>query len=130
MRITAPAPEHPARSGRRPFKGPGLAAAVLLAAFLTAAALSANAQDKGQSWGEEKCARYTKAWSEALRRKGPQGLGSEFIQRHDAFLASGCARGIGVCPRSAEELEMANIMIIAAFNAGMASTFTPFTCAK
>ena len=101
-----------------------------MAASLTIAAPSASAQSRGQSWGEEKCARYTKAWFEALRRKGPQGLGSEFIRRHDAFLASGCAHGISVCPRSPEELEMANIMIIAAFNGGMASTFTPFACGK
>ena len=104
--------------------------AALVAFMLAIGPSPASAQDKALGWGEEKCARYTKAWSEALRRKGAQGLGSEFIQRHDAFLASGCALGIQVCPRSPEELDMANVMIIAAFNAGMASTFTPFTCRK
>jgi uncharacterized membrane protein len=104
--------------------------AALLAFVHSSGASPASAQDKPLGWGEEKCARYAKAWSEALRRKGAQGLGSEFVQRHDAFLASGCALGIQVCPRSPEELDMANIMIIAAFNAGMASTFTPFTCRK
>jgi hypothetical protein len=35
-----------------------------------------------------------------------------------------------VCPRSGEEIETANVLTIAAMNAGMASTFLPFACRK
>jgi len=44
----------------------------------------------------------------------------EFLDRHEAFLASGCTAKADVCPRSPEELELANIMVVAAMNAGTA----------
>jgi hypothetical protein len=75
-----------------------------------------------------KCSRYRKAWSEALARRGTQGLGREFLERHEAFLASGCTTRADVCPRSAAELDLANMMVVAAMNAGTASTFPPFSC--
>ena len=106
------------------------AVAALAAFVLASGAPSAGAQDRPSNWSEEKCARYGKAWSEALKRKGAQGLGREFVERHDAFIASGCAADVTVCPRSAEELDMANVMILASLNAGMASTFMPFACRR
>jgi hypothetical protein len=83
-----------------------------------------------KSWPEVKCERYSKAWSEALARRGTRGLGQEFLERHEAFLASGCTTRADVCPRSGEELDMANMMVVAAMNAGTASTFPPFACRK
>ena len=59
-----------------------------------------------------------------------EGLGQEFLDRHEAFLASGCTAQANVCPRSAEELDLANMMVVAAMNAGTASTFPPFACRK
>jgi hypothetical protein len=105
--------------------------ALLLAAAMAGAAPLALAQE-GQppSWPEVKCDRYKKAWSEALARRGPQGLGQEFLDRHEAFLASGCTTRADVCPRSMEELNLANMMVVAAMNAGTASTFPPFACRK
>jgi hypothetical protein len=77
-----------------------------------------------------KCARYKTAWNEALVRRGTRGLGQDFLERHEAFLSSGCTTKGDVCPRSTEELELANIMVVAAMNAGTASTFPPFACRK
>jgi hypothetical protein len=94
------------------------------------AASPAGAQDRPLSWSEVKCTRYKEAWSQALQRKGSRGLGTAFVERHDAFLASGCTADVAVCPRSEEELAMANLMILASMNAGMASTFAPFSCRK
>ena len=89
------------------------------------------AQDaRQQSWSEVKCERYKKAWSDSLARRGTKGQGQAFIDSHEAFLASGCSIRGGVCPRSAEELDLANILVIAAMNAGTASTFLPFACRK
>ena len=89
----------------------------------------AAAQDgRSPSWSEVKCARYTKAWTDALARRGRGGLGQEFIDRHEAFLASGCTARADVCPRSAEELDLANVLVVLAMNAGTASTFLPFAC--
>jgi hypothetical protein len=81
-------------------------------------------------WPEVKCERYGNAWTEALTRRGRQGLSAEFVERHEAFLASGCTARADVCPRSTEELDLANIMVVAAMNAGTASTFPPFACRK
>jgi hypothetical protein len=82
------------------------------------------------SWVEVKCERYRAAWTKALARRGTKGLSQAFLERHDAFLASGCTARADVCPRSAEELDLANIMVVAAMNAGTASTFPPFACRK
>lgn len=90
---------------------------------------SAQAQG-GENWPAVKCERYRKANDEAIRRFGSKGLGPEFLARHDAFLASGCQAPADVCPRSAEELNFANIMVMAGMNAGMSSTFMPFACRK
>jgi hypothetical protein len=100
---------------------------VILVALLAGIA-SATAQQSAPSWGETKCARYAAAWSDAAERFGSNGLGPEFLERHERFLASGCTTSPDVCPRSPEELEMANALIVAAMNAGAASTFPPFAC--
>ena len=107
------------------------AVAVVLMSLCAGGASRAIAQQgQPQSWPEVKCARYTKAWSDALARRGTEGLGQDFLDRHEAFLASGCTTKGDVCPRSAEELEMANMMVVAAMNAGTASTFPPFACRR
>lgn len=82
------------------------------------------------SWAEVKCTRYRKAWSDALARLGTKGLTQDFLDRHEAFLASGCTAQGDVCPRSDEELKLANMMVVAAMNAGTASTFPPFACRR
>lgn len=103
------------------------AAAALLAVPL--AATDARAQGGvAPTWSEVKCDRYRAAWADALARRGRQGLGREFVARHEAFLASGCTARADVCPRSAEEFALADILTVAAMNAGTASTFLPFAC--
>ena len=104
-----------------------LVLALAVGAF-AASCLPAAAVMPARSWGEVKCARYRTAWAEALRRRGTLGIGAEFVARHEAFLASGCTAPADVCPRSAEELALADVLTIAAMNAGTASTFLPFAC--
>ena len=111
-----------------PIRIVALAAAI---AVLPGGAPWAVAQEtRPRGWREVKCERYTKGWSEALARRGTRGLGREFLDAHAAFLASGCTTNADVCPRSAEELDLANIMVVIAMNAGTASTFPPFACRK
>ena len=99
---------------------------MLLAALAPAAAQVSRAE----SWPAVKCERYGKAWTEALTRRGRAGLSPEFIARHETFLASGCTIQGDVCPRSKEELDFANVLVVMAMNAGTASTFLPFACRK
>ncbi|HEY8383976.1 MAG TPA: hypothetical protein VIL09_17695 [Microvirga sp.] len=89
-----------------------------------------RADPRSSSWTEEKCRRYRSLWSQALARRGTRGLGPDFMERHQAFMDSGCTARADVCPRSAEELDLANIMVMAAMNAGTASTFLPFACRR
>lgn len=88
----------------------------------------ALAQEK--NWVETKCSRYKQAWTDAVARMGTKGIGQEFLERHEAFLASGCTTQGDVCPRSEEELKLANMLVVAAMNAGTASTFPPFGCRR
>jgi hypothetical protein len=92
---------------------------------------AAAAQESGsQSWTAQKCARYRQAWTDVQARRGIHGIGPEFLERHEAFLASGCTAKGEVCPKSPEELDLANVLTVAAMNAGTASTFLPFACRK
>ncbi len=106
------------------------AVAMLMACASQGATSPSLAQDDSSAWSEVKCTRYKKAWSDALARRGSRGLGQAFLSSHEAFLASDCTARAEVCPRSAEELDLANVMVIAAMNAGTASTFLPFACRK
>ena len=83
-----------------------------------------------ENWPAIKCERYTKSYAEALARFGRKGLGQPFLDSHEAFLTSGCSIKGAVCPRSKEELDLANVMVIMGMNQGMASTFMPFACPK
>ncbi len=91
------------------------------------ALLASPAAAQSRDWTAEKCSRYSQVWPTALARFGRVGLSEEFIARHEAFIASGC-RTRDVCPRSPQEIAMADVMTIAAMNAGTASSFVPFAC--
>lgn len=112
-------------------KRAGRVAALMSIALLGLASPSlagSRPEPPARTWTEEKCARYSKGWSELVARRGTAGLGEAFLARHEAFLASGCLARGDVCPRSAAELDVANILTILAMNAGTASTFLPFAC--
>lgn len=94
---------------------------LLLLALLASPVAAQTPQDA-------KCARYAAAWTEAQSRIGQAGLGGAFLAGQDAFIASNCRARPGICPRSPQELAMADILTIAAMNAGMASSFLPFAC--
>ena len=88
-----------------------------------------EAQDSARpDWPAVKCELYRKAWQEVLAQRGPAGLGEAFIERNEAFIASGCTTRADVCPRTAQELTVANILSLKAMNAGMTGSFLPFAC--
>ena len=100
----------------------------LVAALALTAAAPPPAMAEPDNWNEIKCTRYKKAWEQAMVRMGRNDLGAAFLERHAAFLASGCTARADVCARSEREIDVANAMIVMAMNAGMASTFPPFYC--
>lgn len=104
-------------------------AAGLAAALVTFGVASAIAETApARSWTEEKCRRYRQAWDDALKRQGLTGLSQDFLSAHGRFVAGGCDATLRVCPRSARETDLANIMTVRALTAGMASTFLPWGC--
>jgi hypothetical protein len=107
-----------------------LVAGPILAAAALGACQEVAAAERTKPWRVVKCERYRQAWAEVRKRWGLEGLGEAFIARHDGFLASGCTADADVCPRSPREIEIANILTIAAMNAGAASTFPPFACRR
>lgn len=102
----------------------------LIVLSIVAGSAAAAAKTDPNDWHDVKCKRYTRAWSFALARQGMRGLSKDFLDSHAAFLASNCTRRADVCAKSAEELELANTMVVLSMNAGTASTFPPFYCRK
>jgi hypothetical protein len=115
----------------------GFAAVAAFAALLAAKGLKAQDAPRDNArpdtvapehWPTVKCNRYRQAYAEAIRRLTTRGIGQAFIESHEAFLASNCTARADVCPRSPEELNLANTLVILVMNQGMASTFLPFAC--
>jgi hypothetical protein len=102
---------------------------LVVAPVLLCAALAAvgDAQAK-RSWSEKKCFRYERDWNEALRRFGPAGFSAEFLSGSAAFIRSGCERDAKVCPRTAKDRELVDVLAIRVVNEGMSTTFLPFDC--
>lgn len=103
--------------------------AIMLAILLPSVGFAQTQGGETQrTWPEEKCFRYGKAWNDVLQRWGTKGVSSEFLSSHNAFIEGGCSERANVCPRSDRELEFANILSIAAINAGITGSFLPFAC--
>lgn len=103
----------------------------LVAAFaLAAGAAAEGGENEPRTWTEEKCVRYRAAWEGLLASRGRAGLGHDFVERHDAFVAGGCTGEANVCPRSPQEFDAANRLVALAMNAGMSATFLPFSCKR
>lgn len=105
-------------------------AALALGALLALSAIAPLQAQAPENWPRVKCERWRSAYDEALKRFGKKGLGDEFLARNEAFMASDCQTPPDVCPRTAEELNFANVMVMAGMNAGIASTFMPYACRK
>lgn len=102
--------------------------ALLLVWLALAPHAPALAQEPDGNWPAEKCARYKRAWEQAKQRLGVDGLTPQFQERHETFIAGGCLTRADVCPRSAKDFDVANIMTLQALNAGMSGSFLPFSC--
>jgi hypothetical protein len=103
---------------------------VIVAALAAAGAPGAVAAQSLEARQAEKCTHYRRAYAFATAREGMRGIGKDFLKQHDAFLESGCTLPPGVCALSADEVKLANLLIVLGMNQGMASTFFPFKCAK
>lgn len=80
-------------------------------------------------WQATKCRVYSEAL-ERLKDAGLEELSASFLAENAAFVEKGCITRIAVCPRTQADLNAANILTIASMNAGAASSFLPFDCAR
>lgn len=94
----------------------------LLLAILPSAAIAQS------NWSAKKCDLYEHAWSRALSNSPNVDINYNFLAANENFIASGCTEKIAVCPRSNDELELADMLSIIMLNEGAASTFLPFNC--
>lgn len=101
---------------------------ILASLFAASAAVQAQGYASSPEWRAEKCRRYGAAWDRIQNGRGTRDLSAEFLNRHAAFLASGCTSPADVCPRGKAELDVANLLVMMAMGEGMASTFLPFSC--
>ena len=100
----------------------------LLALLAMGLAHPVCAQETDVGWVEQKCATYAAAWTQALDLFGSDRMNYAFIAGNENFIASGCRPVGDFCPRSDQELDIANALTLALMNAGTASTFLPFRC--
>ncbi len=85
---------------------------------------------EGLTWTEQKCVLYQRAFGDALRLLGSEGISDTFLTENTAFIEGGCVDRGQVCPKSVRELELANMLTVMTMNEGMASTFVPFSCSN
>ena len=104
-------------------------AAVFLCAVASGPVRADSSQVK-RDWPQEKCFRYGRDWSEALRRFGRDGLSADFVAANAAFIGSGCLNPEKICPRSAKDRRLADVLAIRVVNEGMSTTFLPFDCPR
>lgn len=89
---------------------------------------TASAQSPLTEWQITKCRVYAETL-EQLTSDGVEGLSASFIEENAAFIERDCVERVPVCPRTQADLDVANVLTIAAMNAGTASSFLPFACA-
>lgn len=111
--------------GRRPV--PAVAAAVSIGILALPGAGQAQ-QPRPDDWAQAKCALYADAWQRVLAHRDLGGVRADFVAGHQRFVDSGCDAAIRVCPRTAAELALADLLTVLSMNEGMASTFVPFEC--
>lgn len=83
---------------------------------------------KADAWSEKKCALYGDAWNRVLEWRGGEGLGQDFVEGNKRFIAGGCSTPASVCPKSAAEFEVADMLSMMAVSQGITGSFLPFGC--
>ena len=102
--------------------------AAAASALLVAAGLGTSAAGVEPDWPQRKCFRYGRDWNEAMRRFGRDGLSAAFLAGNEALIGSGCAAAAKICPKTAKDRRIADILALRVVNEGMSTTFLPFGC--
>ena len=104
---------------------PGLLAAAIL---LPIRVLAQEIDLGGLTWTEQKCALYDRAFHDALGMVDADGVTPAFLAQNEVFISGGCTGYVRICPMTADEYRLADILTLMTMNEGMASTFVPFGC--
>jgi len=106
------------------------ALAVSVLAAIAGGPAAADSPAPNRDWQKEKCFRYTRDWSEALRRYGQDGLSAGFVAGNMAFIRSGCLSSDKVCPHSGKDRQFADLLAVRIVNECMSTTFLHFDCPR
>ena len=106
---------------------------LVLAILLNGAAMAQSQEPaplslEGLTWTQQKCRLYESAFKDAVEIQGAEGLRPAFLQENADFIAAGCTTKRPICPETAQEGALADLLTVLTMNEGMASTFVPFAC--
>ena len=106
---------------------------LVLAILINGAAMAQSQTDaplslEGLTWTQQKCRLYESAFRDAVEIQGADGLRPAFLQENADFIAAGCTTERPICPETAQEGALADLLTVLTMNEGMASTFVPFAC--
>ncbi len=104
------------------------ALAIVAVAALAGGSAAAEPSEPKRDWRQEKCFRFARDWEEALRRFGQDGLSAEFVAGGSAFIHAHCVAAGTMCPTTAKDRKLADVLAIRVVNEGMSTTFLPFAC--
>lgn len=112
-----------------PVFAPVIAPVIALGITIAPVAGLAQSQD-GLSWSAQKCVLYESAVGDALQMLGRAGIREGFLEQNARFIAGGCVADADICPKTAREFDLVNLLTVMTMNEGMASTFVPFACTE
>lgn len=104
------------------------AALALVSAAALAASLAHAEPPALSEWTAQKCVLYGESWDWVLRTQDLSDISPRFLTDHQSFIEARCDHSITICPETAAELKLADLLTILSMNEGMASTFVPFAC--
>ena len=80
------------------------------------------------AWQIAKCRFYEETWRDMIAHYGSEILTPEFRDENERFIRSTCLQRIPVCPRSSEDLAIANALTLGTMNGDVGGSFLPFAC--
>ena len=101
----------------------------LVASALLCLSTLAGGPAAAETWQEKKCRLYVRGWDFAtVQGSKLDGIGTDFLATHEAFVASGCWDRPFHCPATPEERQLADTLFYITLIEGIPGTFLPYLC--
>lgn len=100
----------------------------VLMAMITVLTGATTANQPSTAWQSQKCQAFEAAWGRALDVHGTDNMNYDFVAQNENFIESDCIEQSAICPRSDQEIDVANDITFEMMGIGLASTFLPYRC--